>query len=113
MTTPVFTWPVAYGSRMDIKPRVLSAKYGDGYEQRVLDGINTDLENWSVTIITSGEVGGVSPVEAFLRTQNGVTAFQWTTKFGLTGLFICRAWPRELIGPGSSKIATLFEQVAA
>lgn len=111
MTAPVFTWNVAYGTAMDIKPRVLSVKYGDGYEQRTADGINYELENWSVTVHSTGESGGVSAVESFLRTQAGVTAFQWATPHGRTALFVCRNWRREVLGPGTSRITGTFEEV--
>lgn len=113
MPTPVFTWPVAFQTQVNVKPRVLSAKFGDGYEQRVADGINSTLETWSVTVNSIAEVAGASAIEAFLRTQAGVTAFQWTTRYGRTALFVCREWRRSQTGPTSSQISATFEEVAA
>ena len=37
------------GASRTSKQRILSAKFGDGYEQRVLDGINTKEETFSVS----------------------------------------------------------------
>lgn len=37
------------GAGRQSQQRILSAKFGDGYEQRVLDGINTKEETFSVT----------------------------------------------------------------
>ncbi len=34
MSAPSFIWLISFGSRMGIQPRILSAKFGDGYEQR-------------------------------------------------------------------------------
>lgn len=110
MTAPIFTWSTAYGTSMDITPRVLSAKMGDGYEQRVADGINYALENWNV-IVNSVDSGGVSPVETFLKTQAGATAFQWTTPEGRVALFVCRAWKRDILSPSLSKVSGKFEEV--
>ena len=113
MTTPVFTWPVTYSSDMTMKPRVLSAKFGDGYEQRALDGINNELEGWSIQVHSINESAWASAIEAFLRAQAGVTAFQWTTKFGRTALFVCRDWKRVPVAPGMTTITAMFEEVAA
>ena len=113
MTVPVFTWPISSQTQMSMKPRVLSAQFGDGYEQRTLDGINNELEAWQVTIPSYNEVSGASAAEAFLRTQAGVTAFSWTTKFGRTALFVCREWTRSPTGPTSSNITAKFEEVPA
>lgn len=110
MTAPIFTWSVGYGTAMDITPRALSAKFGDGYEQRVADGINYALEAWNV-VVNSVDSGGVSPVEQFLHTQGGVTAFQWTTPTGRVALFVCRSWKRDILSPTVSKVSGKFEEV--
>lgn len=96
-----------------MKPRILSAAFGDGYEQRTLDGINNELESWQVTIHSTGEVGWASDIEAFLRTQAGVTAFQWTTKYGRTALFVCKSWDRAPVSPGTTTITATFDEVPA
>ena len=113
MAAQIFSFSIAYSSQMDMKPRVLSAKFGDGYEQRTLDGINNELEIWQVTAYSLDEVAGASALEAFLRTQAGVTAFQWTTKFGRTALFVCKEWTRARTGPTTSTITAKFEEVPA
>lgn len=38
------TWPV----KMDREPRMRVAKFGDGYEQRVLDGLNWMNTTWAL-----------------------------------------------------------------
>jgi phage-related protein len=38
------TWPV----RIDREPRMKIAKFGDGYEQRVLDGLNPMQTSWNL-----------------------------------------------------------------
>lgn len=113
MPAPIFTWAVAFAAQVSLKPRVLSAKFGDGYEQRVADGINSALESWAITVNSISEVAGASAIEAFLRTQAGVTAFQWTTRYGRTALFVCREWRRSQTGPTSSQISATFEEVPA
>jgi phage-related protein len=64
------------GLKADNKPRVLVARYGDGYEQRVADGINNVPEKWNLTWKnrTSAEA---NKIVKFLEDQGGVTAFDW------------------------------------
>ena len=42
-------YPVDRGMARETQHRVLTAKFGDGYEQRVLDGINTKLDTFNVS----------------------------------------------------------------
>ena len=51
---PGFSAPVAYdkGVMQSAKPRVLQAKFGDGYEMRVRDGINNTPREWSLSFKT-------------------------------------------------------------
>ena len=37
------------GVQLSVKPRVLKAQFGDGYEMRVRDGINTTPRSWTLT----------------------------------------------------------------
>ena len=46
MTT--FTFPPSNASLTE-KPRVVVAKFGDGYEQRTAFGLNTNPQSWSLT----------------------------------------------------------------
>jgi len=46
MTT--FTFSPKYGAALSKEPRVKMAQFGDGYQQRVGDGINTIAREWSL-----------------------------------------------------------------
>ena len=58
-------------------PRVLVAKFGDGYEQRLADGINSIDETFSVTFNnrTAAEIDGITGYFASLK---GATSFTYT-----------------------------------
>ena len=64
------------GLRVDSKPRVLVAKYGDGYEQRTSAGINTEEESWQLSW-TNRTTNEGNKITKFLEDQGGVTAFDW------------------------------------
>ena len=58
-------------------PRVLTAKFGDGYEQRVADGINTLNETYSLTFKHRAKAD-IDDIVLFLDTQKNVTKFTLT-----------------------------------
>jgi len=64
------------GLKTSSKPRVLTATYGDGYEQRVAAGINNVPEVWELTWKnrTSAES---NKIIKFLEEHGGVTPFDW------------------------------------
>ena len=59
------------------KPRVLRVQFGDGYEQRVAEGINNINESYAVTL-NNRPKAEIDDVVAFLDSLNGVTAFNFT-----------------------------------
>ncbi len=61
----------------DAKPKVLTSKFGDGYEQRVADGINSIEETFSLTF-ANRENDFVDDVTAFLDAKKGVSKFNFT-----------------------------------
>lgn len=58
----------------DVAPAVLTAKFGDGYEQRIPDGINTVRETISLTF-TARPKAEIDDIKAFLDTTQSVTKF--------------------------------------
>ena len=63
------------GLSTEQKPRILSAAYGDGYEQRVAAGINNIPESWSLSWNNRTKADS-NKIVKFLEDQAGVTAFE-------------------------------------
>lgn len=57
-------------------PRVLEAKFGDGYSQRVADGLNTIMESWGLSFQNRSMVD-INTMRAFLESKKGVFSFTW------------------------------------
>ena len=55
-------------------PRVLTAKFGDGYEQRAVDGINNLNETYNLTFKTRLKAE-IDDIVAFLDSKQNVTKF--------------------------------------
>lgn len=57
-------------------PRVLTAKFGDGYEQRIADGINSIAETFSLTY-NNREKAYIDDLVVFLDSTKAVTSFNF------------------------------------
>lgn len=57
-----------------IKPRILTAQFGDGYEQRAVDGINHLIETFTLSYSNRGKAE-IDDLIAFLDSNKGVVKF--------------------------------------
>lgn len=65
------------GFNRDDTPVLFTAKFGDGYEQRVANGINALQSEFSVSFNTRPKAE-IDDIVAFFTSKGGVTAFNWT-----------------------------------
>ena len=107
-----FTWSPDYGAQQPIKPKVKRAQFGDGYSQRVVDGINNLLRSWNVSFKRSKTDADL--IESFLATTKGADSFDWAPPEGATGKWIVSedGWSRT-IEETSHVISVVFEEVPA
>jgi len=59
------------------KPKIHLATFGDGYEQRLADGINSVKETFSVAFQTRTKAD-IDDIVGYLDSLQGVTAFNFT-----------------------------------
>ena len=104
-----FTFTPAYSAQVNKKPRVRKAAFGDGYEQRVPDGINTIKRVWSLRFTKSS--ADIAAVDAFLSEHGGTTSFDWTPPRGAAGKWICDEWNEGLDGFNKDTITATFTEV--
>ncbi|HAD5969831.1 TPA: phage tail protein [Salmonella enterica] len=104
-------WPVDQTLQVKVSPRVRVVKFGDGYEQRAPDGLNTDLRTYTVKF--SAESADINLIDQFLTEHAGYRAFIWLPPDRyITGKFKCEEWSKEVSGLWDILTAT-FEQVVA
>lgn len=81
-----FTTSSPYGSRQVMfdrftpvrtKPRILRADFGDGYSQRLADGINTIQEIWTVSF-KNREFDEADDIYQYFESLGGVESFDLT-----------------------------------
>lgn len=105
-----FTYTPDFGAQLTKSPSVRSVKFSDGYEQRLTYGINTNPQVWSLTFAQRTDAEA-NAIDAFLTTERGVTAFDWTPPNGTAAKFICREWTRTLDRANLNTVTAKFEQV--
>ena len=109
MTRPTFTWYPDVGATERNIPDVLVTKFGDGYEARVANGINTNRAIWGVKFTRVNTE--VEAILAFLEARNAVETFTWTTPRNGIGVYICRNWQQSRMQGGAMTITADFERV--
>lgn len=104
-----FTWLPEYGADVEVKPKVNRAVFGDGYEQRVRDGINTKARSWSLTFMKTSS--DIDSIDAFLSNEAGAGSFDWTPPKGSAGKWVCDSWKRGVPNPAYDTLTATFREV--
>jgi|TARA_B110000495_G_C23028839_1_gene612070 phage-related protein len=104
------------------KPRVRVAQFGDGYQQRVADGINATEESFSVSFSNRSKAEA-DDINAFFVLKKGVIAFNFTVPDSnsstndsagspvTTVKVICSEWQQSYTQLTGSSISATFTRV--
>jgi phage-related protein len=92
-----------------VSPRTIGIQFGDGYSQRVADGINTQARVWDLTFTRLKDT--IDEIEDFFIARNGVESFDWVPPEGDQGKFVCSSWARALPYKGVHSISAQFIEV--
>lgn len=93
------------------RPNYRTTRFGDGYEQRVNFGLNTNPKQWSLTFAVKN--ADADTIENFLdaRAADG-QSFTWTPPDTTTAYkWVCQQYDKEVIGPNFNIIKASFRQV--
>tara|TARA_E500000178_G_C17034633_1_gene762653 strand:- start:2468 stop:2866 length:399 start_codon:yes stop_codon:yes gene_type:complete len=103
-------------------PKVRVAQFGDGYQQRIADGLNSVTDVFTVNFVNRLKAEA-DDIEAFFRDKKGVTAFNFTFPDSnsssndsagnpvTTVKVICKQWSQQYGNSGSYSINAQFERV--
>lgn len=106
-----FTWIPSFGSPESSSPRVVKTAMGDGYEQRIKIGINTDPKSWDLRFNNRTD-SEREAILAFLEARGGSERFDWTTPRGGTGKkWVCADWSFEPTTFNNNQLSAKFRQV--
>lgn len=109
-----FFWVPSYNPGINHSPKILSIKFGDGYEQRLADGINSDLLSLNLSFAGRSEKEAASILH-FLVSRGGHQSFYHKVHapYNIFKKFVCRSWNSSLVYDNNITISATFEEVAA
>jgi len=98
------------------QPRVLRAQFGDGYQQRIIDGINNNPRKFEITVANQ-EKAVIDDIDSYLTSLNGVTAFNFTIPDTNAGggeetiKVVCGAWSKNFAFDNFYNLTASLEEV--
>jgi phage-related protein len=117
--TPNFWWKPSYNAKINLKPRIKINRFGNGYEQRVNDGINNNLIELSLKFDNRSEIEAVSILH-FLNARNAQESFIYNlptiyakSSSNLSTEFVCPEWSPTYISYNNYSIEATFIEVPA
>lgn len=105
-----FTWFPSYPASRPVKPKVLKAQFGDGYESRTGDGLNPISRTWNLQF-NNRLKAEIEAIDAFLMARAGSESFDWTPPLGGAGKWVCEAWEPTLTQPVFHSMSATFREV--
>jgi phage-related protein len=105
-----FTYTPSFEATEASKPRARKFQAGDGYEQRVRFGLNTNPKEWSLVFSNRTDTER-DTILAFLDARGGVESFDWTPPRGTAGKYVCEDWQITLSNCNNNQIRATFRQV--
>ena len=105
--------PVDKGFQRTSTPKVHTLTFGDGYEQRIADGINNLGQSMSVSFATRPKAE-IDDLVAFFESLGGVSKFRMTiddTNGSETIKVVCRTWNQTWNYDDFYSLSATFERV--
>ncbi len=91
----------------DVRPDLLRAKFGDGYEMTAPNGLNNVRQSWP--LVFEGNLATITPIKNFLDAHLGAR-FYWTPPLGTQGIYMAQGYRPVDKGAGNYEISVTFEQ---
>ena len=109
---PHFFWVPSYAPSINSEPKVNVIKFGDGYEQRSPENINSDLLKVSLSFDKRDEAE-TTAIAHFLHQRGAQEAFAFTppSPYGSVKKFVCRSWDVTMNFEGNYSISVSLEEV--
>lgn len=111
---PYFFFQPGYSSSAQIRPAVREAKFGDGYSQRIPDGINNVLLSFRL-IFDKRTDSEYRAIAHFLNARAGHESFVFTPPFpyNIDKLFVCPEWNPTMVFKDNNTLECQFVESVA
>tara|TARA_Y100000004_G_scaffold56940_1_gene63352 strand:+ start:2993 stop:3331 length:339 start_codon:yes stop_codon:yes gene_type:complete len=100
----------APGMTKQSQPQVRIARFGSGYSQRSVFGLNQNPKSYNLTFRVSESESDT--IEDFLDARGGAENFEYTPPGeSAAKKFICQSWTKTVPFPDRAEINATFEEV--
>lgn len=106
--TETFTWKADVSTSGGGEFAMQTAKFGDGYQQEVPDGMNNESQKW--TVVVSGYAAQVQPALDFIRARKGQLFFWKAPRTSTAGYYKCKRYSLNDSGGSWWVLSMEFEQ---
>ena len=104
----------SYSPQLSIENNIITVALGDGYEQRLKNGINASRRTFSLSFLNRSDTVTTNILNFLadpLKGDNGAKAFDWTPPFGATGKWVCQNPSVTMVAHNLNDIELVFREV--
>lgn len=111
VTKPEFIWKPSYETEKGLTPKVKVIQFGDGYEQRVPDGINNNLLTLNLTFAGKA-LDEATAILHFFYAREGTESFLFTppAPYHYKKKFIAKDWKDSATFYNNYNIRVVFDE---
>ncbi len=106
MAVKTFDWSPLNGPTGDVTRTVTEVGFGDGYDQVMDDGMNSERQSWPLTF--TDKWAEIQPILVFLREHGEARAFKWVNPLGELGLYRAKQLNPQAMGFGNWTVTVTF-----
>ena len=104
----------SYSPQLSVENNIITVALGDGYEQRLKNGINASRRTFSLSFLNRSDTVTTNILNFLadpLKGDNGAKAFNWTPPFGSTGKWVCQNPSVTMVSHNLNDIELVFREV--
>tara|TARA_R100000353_G_C6504504_1_gene194989 strand:- start:1579 stop:1947 length:369 start_codon:yes stop_codon:yes gene_type:complete len=104
----------SYSPQLSVENNIITVALGDGYEQRLKNGINESRRTFSLSFLNRSDTVTTNILNFLadpLKGDNGAKAFDWTPPFGSTGKWVCQNPSVTMVAHNLNDIELVFREV--
>ena len=105
-----FTYTPDFDANESQRPVVRRVQFGDGYEQRLTYGLNTQPSEWRLTFNNRTDTERDN-ITGFLEARGASESFDWTPPYGSAAKWGCDEWQTTMVAANINSIQATFRQV--
>lgn len=106
-----FTFVPSYSTSIGQQPKIIEAKFGDGYEQAIFNGINYTPKVWDLQFNNISAASAQSIINFFITNNTATTPFDWTDPESVAGKYKCKEWKQTYNAYEARSLTCKFEEV--